>query len=111
MNCECFIYLANSLVQRMEEDGHNLTPEQKNFIPMLTPTHILMFATGACGIPAIGFDPSPSCCFVHDESKRIPCAQTCANTLYLYVNAKTVEEDCLDDFITALMNGGIFSKL
>ena len=37
----------------MEEDGHDLTPEQKNFIPKLTPTHILMFATGACGIPAV----------------------------------------------------------
>ena len=40
----------------MEEDGHDLTPEQKNFIPKVTPTHILMFATGACGIPAVGFE-------------------------------------------------------
>ena len=95
----------------MEEDGLVLTAEQKKFIPTITPTHILMFATGACGVPAIGFDPSPSCCFVHDENKAIPCAQTCSNMLYLYVNNKIVEEDCLDYFVTALMSGGIFSKL
>ena len=95
----------------MEEDGHDLTPEQKNFIPKVTPTHILMFATGACGIPAVGFEPSPTCCFIHDDTKTIPSAQTCSNMLYLYVNAKTVDGDCFSDFITALMNGGIFSKL
>lgn len=104
-------YLENALLQRLEEDGQELTPEQKKFIPMITPTHILMFSTGACGIPAIGFHPTPSCCFVHDESKAIPCAQTCSNMLYLYVNKKTVEGGCLDYFVTALMNGGIFSKL
>ena len=104
-------YLENALLQRLEEDGHELTPEQKKFIPMVTPTHILVFSTGACGIPAIGFLPTPSCCFVHDESKAIPCAQTCSNMLYLYVNEKTVEGGCLDYFVTALMNGGIFSKL
>ena len=74
----------------MEEDGHDLTSEQKNFIPKLTPTHILMFATGACGTPAV------------------PSAQTCSNMMYLYVNAKAVDGDCFSDFITALMNGGIF---
>ena len=101
----------NTLLHCLEEDGHELTPEQRKFVPLLTPTHILMFATGACGIPAIGFDPTPSCCFVHDDSKAIPCAQTCSNMLYLYVNSKTAEGDCLDYFLTALMNGGIFSKL
>ena len=74
-------YLENALLQRLEEDGHKLTPEQKKFIPMVTPTHILMFSTGACGIPAIGFLPTPSCCFAHDESKVIPCVQTCSNML------------------------------
>ena len=104
-------FLDKTLLQQLEEDGHVLTPEQKKFVPLLTPTHILMFATGACGVPAIGFDPAPSCCFVHDETKSIPCAQTCSNMLYLYVNDCTVEGDCLDFFVTALMNGGIFRKL
>ena len=102
-----YTILDNTLLQRLEEDGHKLTPEQRKFVPLLTPTHSLMFATGACGIPAIGFDPAPSCCFVHDDSKAIPCAQTCSNMLCLYVNNKTAEGDCLNYFLTALMNGGI----
>ena len=66
-----------------------------------------MSATGACEIPAIGFDPTLSFCFVHDDTKVIPSAQTCLNMSYLYVNSKTVEGDCLDYFFSGGLRGGL----
>ena len=44
-----------------------LTDQEKNFIPQLTPSHVLLFATGAASIPSIGFDPKPVINFVHDS--------------------------------------------
>ena len=103
-----YIYkmLDNSLLQRLEDDGNEPTPEPRKFVPLLTPTHILMFATGACEIPAIGFDQTPSFCFVHDDTKVNPSAQTCLNMSYLYVNSKTVG-DCLDYFFSGGLRGGL----
>lgn len=73
----------------LEDQGLILTQKERDFIPVLTPSHMLMFTTGATDVPSIGFDPKPVITFVHDEEKAIPCAQTCSNVLYLYVNGKT----------------------
>lgn len=78
---------------------------------MVTPHHFLMFATGAAQVPVTGFDPIPSIHFVHDESKSVPSASACSNTLYLYVNETTIHNPIHRYLVTALMNGGIFSKI
>lgn len=88
-----------------------LTGKEKSVIPLLTPSHVLLFATGAANTPSIGFDPKPMITFVHDDGKMIPSAHTCANELYLYVNDQTTSGNLSYYLLTALMNGGIFSKL
>lgn len=67
--------------------------------------------TGAARIPVTGFDPVPSISFVHDESKIVPCAQTCSNVLYLYVNETSINSPIHRFIVAALMNGGLFSKI
>ena len=69
------------------------------------------YITGAAQVPVTGFDPEPSVKFIHDESKLIPSASTCSNTLYLYVNETTIQNPIHRYFLTAMMNGGIFSKI
>ncbi|XP_028405741.1 uncharacterized protein LOC114528309 [Dendronephthya gigantea] len=100
-----------TLQECLEDSDIKLTEQEKSFIPLLTPGHMLLFVTGAANTPSIGFDPKPMISFVHDEGKTIPSAQTCSNVLYLYVNGKTTNGNLFHDLLTALMNGGIFSKL
>lgn len=42
---------------------------------------------------AIGFHPTPKLTFIHDESKHLPIAHTCANELQFFVNATTADDD------------------
>ena len=99
------------LLEVLQEQFSDLTDEELKFIPMVTPHHFLMFATGAAQVPVTGFDPVPSINFVHDESKSVPSASACSNTLYLYVNETTTHNPIHRYLVTALMNGGIFSKI
>lgn len=105
------VFLDGTLIETFEDESVKLTDEERDFIPILTPSHMLLFATGATSIPTVGFDPKPTISFVHDEGKAIPCAQTCSNVMYLYVNSKTTEHSMSHYLLTALMNGGVFSKL
>lgn len=100
-----------TLQQDLEDDGIQLTLTEKDFISKITPCHLLMFATGSTNFPTTGFQPNPTITFVHDETKTIPSAHTCANMLYLYVNKETEEKSIAYDLLTALINGGVFSKL
>uniref|UniRef100_A0A3P9BGG6 HECT domain-containing protein n=1 Tax=Maylandia zebra TaxID=106582 RepID=A0A3P9BGG6_9CICH len=59
----------------------------------MLPGHILAFATGSSKVPAIGFQPAPKITFIHDESKHLPIAHTCANELQLFVNETTMADD------------------
>ena len=93
------------------EDRTKLTKEEEDCVRVLTPGHVLMFATETPSPPAVGYDPKPSLKFVHDESKCIPSAHTCGNMLYIYVNEKTVTGPFHHYFLTAIMNRGVFSKL
>lgn len=104
-------FIDGTLLQDLEDEGIELTEEEKRFVPQATPSHLLLFATGATNVPTVGFEPKPCISFVHDDTKIIPSAQTCSNMLYLYVNQKTLECSLAHYLLTALMNGGIFSKL
>ncbi|XP_026074339.1 uncharacterized protein LOC113053478 [Carassius auratus] len=90
-----------------------LTNDEEAFLKILSPGHILAFATGSSKVPAIGFHPAPKLMFIHDEKKHLPIAHTCANELHLFVNAKTMADD--DEFnycfLVALMNGSLFSTI
>ena len=97
--------------QELQDEGVELTPKELNFIPIVSSSHFLLFATGATNIPTTGFHPVPNVMLVHDDTKKIPSAQTCANTLYLYVNQNTIENSIARDLLTVLINGGVFSKL
>ena len=92
-------------------DQTDLTKEEKDRIGNLTAGHVLMFATGTPTPPVLGFDPKPTMKFIHDETRFIPSAHTCANVLNLYVNDKSVKGPFHQHLLTALMNGGVFSKL
>lgn len=105
------LFPDGTLLEVLEENCPDLTEEEVKFIPTLTPHHLLMFSTGAAQVPVTGFDPEPSVKFIHDESKLIPSASTCSNTLYLYVNETTIQNPIHRYFLTAMMNGGIFSKI
>ena len=70
-----------------------------------------MFATGMSSPPVVCFDPNPSTKFIHDEMKFIPSVHTCGSISYLYVDKKTVTGPVNHYVLTALMNGGVFSKL
>ncbi|XP_039860953.1 G2/M phase-specific E3 ubiquitin-protein ligase-like [Simochromis diagramma] len=90
-----------------------LTKDEEAFVKALRPGHILAFATGSSKVPAIGFQPAPKITFIHDESKHLPIAHTCANELQLFVNETTMADDdafhyC---FLVALMNGALFSTI
>ncbi|XP_039477026.1 G2/M phase-specific E3 ubiquitin-protein ligase-like isoform X2 [Oreochromis aureus] len=90
-----------------------LTKDEEAFVKALRPGHILAFATGSSKVPAIGFQPAPKITFIHDESKHLPIAHTCANELLLFVNETTMADDdafhyC---FLVALMNGALFSTI
>lgn len=90
-----------------------LTKDEEAFVKALRPSHILAFATGSSKVPAIGFQPAPKITFIHDESKHLPIAHTCANELQLFVNETTMADDdafhyC---FLVALMNGALFSTI
>ncbi|KAL7393799.1 hypothetical protein ABVT39_016110 [Epinephelus coioides] len=89
-----------------------LTKDEEAFLKTLSPGHILAFATRS-KVPAVGFHPTPKLTFIHDESKHLPIAHTCANELHLFVNATTLADD--DEFnycfLVALMNGSLFSTI
>ena len=53
----CFHVLSvdGSLMQTLDDDAIELT-EEKKFIPCITPSHVLLFATGATNIPSVGFE-------------------------------------------------------
>lgn len=90
-----------------------LTEEEEQFVDVLSPGHVLAFATGSSRVPGVGFHPLPKLSFVHEEDKTIPIAHTCGNELKLFVNAKTTADDeefsyCL---LVALMNGSLFSTI
>lgn len=103
--------LDKTLLEVLKDSHDDLTDEELHFIPTIKPSHMLMFSTGAAMVPVIGFEPTPSICFVHDDTKCIPSAQTCSNKLYLYVNEGTVNYCTHRHLLTALMNGGVFSKI
>ena len=94
-------------MQTPDDDGIELTEEEKKFIPCITPSHVLLFATGATNIPSVGFDPNPVISFVHEDSKNIPSAQTCSNMLYIYVNKNVIDNSFAHYLLIALMNGGV----
>ncbi|XP_064640697.1 uncharacterized protein LOC135495745 [Lineus longissimus] len=82
----------------------------KAFASRVTCGHILAFATGASEVPPMGFEPRAHISFVHDDSKVLPSANTCANELKLFVNAMTIAPYRLSrEFLKALMNGAVFS--
>uniref|UniRef100_A0A3B3HTZ9 HECT domain-containing protein n=1 Tax=Oryzias latipes TaxID=8090 RepID=A0A3B3HTZ9_ORYLA len=63
-----------------------MTPRKK--MNSITPPQILAFATGASVVPAIGFSPTPSVQFMHNEdddffSSMFPMANTCVNCIKL----------------------------
>ena len=101
------------MLQDLGDEGLTLTEEEilLKYVPLITPSHILMIASGVANIPSVGFDPMPTIIFVHGEKKNIPCAQTCSNMLYIYVNKHTKENSLAHYVLTALTNGGVFSKL
>lgn len=107
----CMLFLDGTLLQDLEDEGIELTQKEKSFASQATPGHLLLFTTGATNVPTIGFEPKPCISFVHDDAKKIPSAQTCSNVLYLYINKSTLEGSLAHYLLTALMNGGIFSKL
>ena len=76
--------LDGTLQEGLENSEVTLTGKEKGVIPLLTPSHILLFATGAANTPSIGFDPKPMITFVHDDGKMIPSAHTCADHLGTY---------------------------
>ncbi|XP_039466564.1 G2/M phase-specific E3 ubiquitin-protein ligase-like isoform X3 [Oreochromis aureus] len=90
-----------------------LTKDEEAFVKALRPGHILAFATGSSKVPAIGFQPAPKITFIHDESKHLPIAHTCANELQLFVNETTMADDDAFHyyFLVALMNGALFSTI
>uniref|UniRef100_A0A3P9CPW6 HECT domain-containing protein n=1 Tax=Maylandia zebra TaxID=106582 RepID=A0A3P9CPW6_9CICH len=94
---------GNSLGER------TLTKDEEAFVKALRPGHILAFATGSSKVPAIGFQPAPKITFIHDESKHLPIAHTCANKLQLFVNETTMAFHYC--FLVALMNGALFSTI
>ncbi len=105
------LFIDGTLLKDLEDEEIELTEEEKTFASQATPSHILMFATGATNVPTVGFEPKPCISFVHDDAKIIPSALTCSNMLYLYINKSTLEGSLAHYLLTALMNGGIFSKL
>lgn len=68
---------------------------------------ILCFATGANGIPPLGFDIPPTLQFLHDDSSTYPKANTCSLVLSL-----PVEHNSYDNFKYhmdyAIQNGMVF---
>lgn len=109
--CTRICTLGGTFQQDLEDEGLSLTEQEIKYIPLITPAHILMFASGAANVPSVGFHPTPTIVIMHDEQKNIPCAQTCSNMLYLYVNKHTKEHSLAHYVLTALMNGGVFSKM
>lgn len=76
----------------------------KSFSQSMTLAHIMAFATGCGRDPAAGFHPTPEITFVHDDEKNFPIAQTCSNTLTLFVNdANTSNEKFALNMLTALI--------
>lgn len=70
---------------------YKLAKEMEAFLMGIEPTQMLVFTTGASGLPTTGFDPAPRTEFVTThEGNNLPFAVTCSNTLYLPVNKETV---------------------
>ncbi|XP_039899760.1 G2/M phase-specific E3 ubiquitin-protein ligase-like isoform X1 [Simochromis diagramma] len=88
-----------------------LTKDEEAFVKALRPGHILAFATGSSKVPAIGFQPAPKITLIHDESKHLPIAHTCANELQLFVNETMADDAFHYCFLVALMNGALFSTI
>jgi hypothetical protein len=105
------VFPDGTLLEVLQETNEDLTEEEVKYIPTITAHHLLMFSTVPAQVPVIGFDPQPSVTFVHDESKTIPTASTCSNSLYLYVNETTINKSIHRNLVTALMNGGVFSTI
>ena len=93
------------------EDRDVESEDMRAFIHRVSPSHILAFTTGANQPPACGFTKQPRIQFVHDDNQTIPCSNTCANELTLFVNAQTITDKFVLYMLTALMNGVVFSVL
>ncbi|CAI5672223.1 unnamed protein product [Oreochromis niloticus] len=111
--CDSWRYQVEDKELRDALGERTLTKDEEAFVKALRPCHILAFATGSSKVPAIGFQPPPKITFIHDESKHLPIAHTCANELQLFVNETAMADDdafhyC---FLVALMNGALFSTI
>ncbi|XP_063078396.1 G2/M phase-specific E3 ubiquitin-protein ligase-like [Engraulis encrasicolus] len=108
LNC-----VENKNLRETFDEGRKITVEEEDFLGALSPGHILAYATGSSRVPAIGFRPSPKLVFVHDGGKNLPVAHTCANELLLFVNTKMIaaNDEFNYHFLTALMNGAVFSTI
>lgn len=51
------------------------------------------FATRSSKVAAIGFQAAPKITLIHDESKHLPIAHTCANELLCFVSETTMADD------------------
>lgn len=87
----------------MDEDSETITLEA-----------LLIFATGASSVPAMGFQPHPTLCFQHptaaetaEHVARLPSTSTCALELKLPVAATF--ESLAERLVTAVKNGQDFS--
>ena len=76
-------------------------------------SHILMFATGAAEIPAIGLIPRPSIRFNHNTSEeRKLSVSTCANILTLPVSERMASlESFQEEFMFCMLNSPGFGNV
>ena len=108
---ERIVFNFNQMLENVEK-GKVVKEVGENEIT-ISLSHILMFATGASEIPAIGHMPHPSIRFDHNTSEeRKLCVSTCANILTLPVSEKmTYLESFQEEFMFCMLNSPGFGNV
>lgn len=57
----------------------------------ITLEHMLVFASGADRVPALGFSPQPTLNFIHETGRKYPEANTCVVNLKLPIHDTYVQ--------------------
>ena len=82
---ESVVFNFNQMLENVEKG--KVVEEVNGAEVTISLSDILMFATGACEVPAIGFSPRPTLQFNHDTAvERKLSVSTCANILTIPIS-------------------------
>ena len=108
---ESVVFNFNQMLENVEKG--KVVEEVNGAEVTISLSDILMFATGACEVPAIGFSPRPTLQFNHDTAvERKLSVSTCANILTIPISDRMCALESFEkEFIFCILNSPGFGNI